>query len=240
VKEMKKKILVFTIILFAVLGVSGCDKKVKNEDALKFKEDYEKYNGVVNESNGNTYRTVNISEDNAFVYKTEDEIVDMMNNKETFAVYFGFNTCPWCRSVIETLDSVSKDLKVDTIYYVNIRPDGVDIRDTITVNEDKTYETTKEGTKGYYKLLELMDSVLANYSRTDSEGNSIDVNEKRIYAPNLVAVVNGKAIKLDTGISSLQTDAYMELTDDMKKETYSKFESVLKEIKGTCDTKEAC
>ena len=83
-----------------------------------------------------------------------------------------------------------------------------------------------------------MDNVLADYSRTDKDGNSVDVHEKRIYAPNVVAVLKGKTIKLDTGISSNQTDAYMTLTADMKKETYDKFKEVLKSIQIECN--EAC
>lgn len=242
---MKKKVVIgILIVLIICLGVflifkTNGNKNIR-EDSIKFKEDYESYNGKSNQ-NDKKYRVVNINKNNPFVYKTEDEIVSMINNKETFAVYFGFNTCPWCRSVIEELIKVSKDLSIDTIYYVNVRPNGVDIRDTITVNEDGTYERTKEGTTGYNKLLELLSNVLSDYNLTDKDGNKIDVNEKRIYAPNVVSIVNGKAIKLETGIASNQSDAYMELTDEMKKETYSKFESVLKEIKsGVCNAKEAC
>ena len=237
---MKSKILILSLVLVMVFGVVGCNKKNKDSDALKFKKEYEAYNGKVNESNGKEYRTVNIKEDNPFIYKTADEIVNMMNEKKTFAVYFGFDTCPWCRSVIKELVEVAKDLKVKEIYYVNIRPNGEDIRDVITVNDDGSYITTKEGTDGYKKLLVLMHDVLANYSRTDKDGNNVDVKEKRIYAPNVVAVVNGKAVKLDTGISDDQEDGYMELTDEMKNETHTKFETILKEIKGTCDSKEAC
>ena len=242
---MKKKVVIgILIVLIICLGIflivkTNSNKNIR-EDSIKFKEDYESYNGKSNQ-NDKKYRVVNINKDNPFVYKTEDEIVSMINNKETFAVYFGFNTCPWCRSVIEELIKVSKDLSIDTIYYVNVRPNGVDIRDTITVNEDGTYERTKEGTTGYNKLLELLSNVLSDYNLTDKDGNKVDVNEKRIYAPNVVSIVNGKAIKLETGIASNQSDAYMELTDEMKKETYSKFESVLKEIKsGVCNAKEAC
>ena len=237
----RRIILAIILALCVMFGIIAITKKSNNVnlDAVKFKEDYESYNGQKNQS-GKEYRTINIDKDNPFVYKTEDEIVTMIENKETFVVYFGFNTCPWCRSVIETLIDVSKKENIDKIYYVNVRPEGVDIRDTITVKEDGTYEKTKEGTKGYIKLLTLLDSVLSDYNLTDKDGNKIDVKEKRIYAPNVVSIVNGKATKLETGISEKQTDAYMDLTDEMKKETYSKFESVLKQIKTTCDEKERC
>ena len=237
-----KKILVFVLFIVMLFSISGCksNKETINTDALKFKEAYESYNGKVNESNNKEYRKVNIPSDNPFAYKTMEEVVGMIKNKETFVVYFGFNTCPWCRSVIEQMIEAASNLKIDKIYYVDIRPNGEDIRDVITVKDDGTYSKTKEGEKGYDELLVLLDNVLADYSRTDSAGNSVDVKEKRIYAPNLVSVLNGKAIKLETGISSKQNDAYMELTEEMKKETYSKLESVLKSNKTTCDSEEAC
>ena len=240
-KKERKIILAALLALCVMFGIIAITKKNSNinPDAIKFKEDYESYNGKKNQ-NDKEYRSVNIDEKNPFVYKTEDEIVTMIENKETFIVYFGFNTCPWCRSVIETLVEVSKKENIDRIYYVNVRPNGEDIRDTITVNEDGTYERTKEGTKGYNKLLNLLDKVLSDYNLKDKDGEKVDVLEKRIYAPNVVSIVNGKATKLETGISEKQTDAYMDLTDEMKKETYSKFESVLKQIKTSCDEKEPC
>lgn len=225
-------------IMFTVIAITKKNDNI-NKDAIKFKEDYEAYNGKKNQ-NDKEYRSVNIDKNNPFIYKTEDEIATMIENKETFIVYFGFNTCPWCRSVIETLIEVSKKENINKIYYVNVRPNGEDIRDTITVKEDGTYEKAKEGTKGYNKLLNLLNNVLSDYNLKDSEGNKIDVLEKRIYAPNVISIVKGKATKLETGISEKQVDAYQDLTDEMKNETYSKFESVLKQIKTSCDEKEPC
>ena len=110
---MKKKIIICVCILLVLLcGIFFITKnKGSNKDAIKFKEDYEAFNNKTN-SSGKNYRSVNIDKNNPFIYKTEDDIVNMINNKETFIVYFGFNTCPWCRSVIEELISVSKDLKM--------------------------------------------------------------------------------------------------------------------------------
>ena len=111
---MKSKILILSLVLVMVFGVVGCNKKNKDSDALKFKKEYEAYNGKVNESNGKEYRTVNIKEDNPFIYKTADEIVNMMNEKKTFAVYFGFDTCPWCRSIIESMMESDEIYVLDT------------------------------------------------------------------------------------------------------------------------------
>ena len=110
-----KKILLSLLIVLSVFTLTSCgEKEVKNSDAIKFKEEYEKLNGEKNR-NGVTYRKVEIDEDNPFVFATAEEIQEKIDNKETFAVYFGFNSCPWCRSVITTLIEVADDLNIDKI-----------------------------------------------------------------------------------------------------------------------------
>ena len=239
---MKKKILFVLIAIVIIIGgilVFNIlnTKKENNKDAIKFKEEYESLNGEVNEKSGKEYRELSISKDNPFIYKGADDIVEMINNKETFAVYFGFNSCPWCRSVLPTLIEVAKDVEIDEIYYVDVK----EIRDTIEINDNGELETTKEGTDGYYELIELLGNVLADYTLTDAEGNKVSTDVKRIYAPNVVIVVDGQAEKIETGISDKQTDGYMELTDEITADTYNKFESILEYLyvkQHTCD--EAC
>ena len=134
---MKK---IFSILLIVVLLVSltGCKSSTELKDADKFKEEYESQNGKKSKS-GKEYRKVSIPEDNPVVYATAEEISKKIDNKETFIVYFGFSTCPWCRSVIEELIKCANDSDVDKIYYVDIK----DIRDTREINKDGEIETTK-------------------------------------------------------------------------------------------------
>lgn len=225
---MKKNILIIILIVI----VLGCGVGVYyylnkgNEDSLKFKEEYESLNGEVNDSN-KKYREINIPKNNPFIYATEEEIVEKIDNKETFAVYFGFKSCPWCRSILPTLIDVAKDMKIDKIYYVDV----LDIRDTLTVNEKGKVETSKEGSEGYYKILEKLDNVLADYTLKDEKGKEVETKEKRIYAPNVVSIVNGSPKKLTTAISSKQTDGYMELTEEMKEDTYQALKDVLEYLK---------
>ena len=234
-----KKVLSIILILTMIISITGCTISDDIKDSDKFKEEYESQNGKKSKS-GKEYRKVSIPEDNPFVYATAEEIIKKIDNKETFIVYFGFSTCPWCRSVIEELIKCANDSDVDKIYYVDIK----DIRDTREINKDSEIETTKEGTKGYMELLDKLDEVLDEYTVTvtDSEEDEISLEEKRIYAPNLVAVVNGKATKLEDGISDELTDPYMELTDEIKKDIYGKFKCVFKcleEAETVCTTK-AC
>ncbi len=214
-----KKIKIFLVFLLIFL-ITGCT------DSLNFKDEYEKVNGTKNK-NGIEYRTVSIPKVNPFVYKKVSDIVKMVENKETFIVYFGFDTCPWCRSMIETLIEVASELKIKTIYYVDVK----EKRDVKTYEDGKII-TTKEASEDYYKLLNYMSDVLERYTIT-YKGEKKDLGEYRIYAPNVISVIDGKAVGLTTGISNLQTDGYMDLTDEMKKESYNKIKKVL--LKDSCD-----
>lgn len=211
------------------------EQKETNKDASKFKEEYEKLNGKKN-SNDKDYREIEIDEDNVFVYAEASDIVKAVENKETFLVYFGYASCPWCRVVLPTFISVAKDKGVDKIYYVNIEK----IRDTKELDKKDKVKTKKEGSKDYYKLLDLFDDVLEDYTLTNKRDKEIKTGEKRIYAPDVIAVVEGEAKEITTGISNKQKDAYQEITDEIKKDMKKSFEKVIDayvETSTTCSAK---
>lgn len=226
-----KKIFSVIVLLLGIFVLTGCNKET---DAVKFKNEYESLNGETS-SSGKKMRELKISEDNPFVYITTKDLINKIDNKETLLVYFGYASCPWCRSVIPTLISAAKDNDIKTIYYVNL----YEIRDTIKL-EDGELVVEKEGTEEYQEILKRLDNVLDEYTLTDGE-NEISTGEKRIYAPSVVSIVNGKSTKLTLGISELQTDPYMELTSEMIEETYNLFDEVIKEVKSdVCDVGGKC
>ena len=227
-----KKIVLLSIIFISLLCV-GCS----TSDADKFKKEYESLNNK-KDKYGNIYRKVNIDKNNKIKYATASDIVKMIENKETFAVYFGFKECPWCRSVTPTLINVVNDLDVDYLYYVDIK----NIRDELKLKRDGSIYISKKGSKSYYKLLSLLDNVLDKYE-IDNNGKKIDTLEKRIYAPNVISIVSGKAVKLEEGVSNKQKKPNMHLTKNMIKETYNKFKCSLKcvvENKTVCTKDSAC
>lgn len=238
---MNKRSIFVVIAVVLLFIITGCtqEEEQKVTDAYKFKEEYEALN---NQQIGETklkHREVNIPDDNPFVYATANDILGMMDNNESFVVYFGFSSCPWCRSVLPTLIEVSEELKLEKIYYVDVK----DIRNKLKVDENGAVVVEKEGSEGYYGLLKRFDNVLADYELFDEDDELVKTDEKRIYAPNVVSVVNGKAKELETGISNDQEDAFQEITDDMKKETYNKFKCAIKcvlESKNMCSSKNAC
>lgn len=225
-----KKIEVIVILLISVFLLTGCVDK--NSDAYKFKEEYESINNEAN-GKGNKYREVSISKDNPFIYQTPEELLERVNNKESFVVYFGFKECPWCRSIIEELIKASKDKNVDKIYYVDV----LHIRDVKELDENGDIKVIEDGNAAYLQLIEKFSNVLDDYTLND-----VSLNEKRIYAPNVIAVSNGKAIQLETGVSDELTDPYSKLTDKIKKYAYNKFKCLFKcleEASTTCQ-KDMC
>lgn len=227
---MKKKIILIIVLLIGIISITGCEKK-ELTDAEKFKEEYESINNKT--INKKKVRKVSISKDNPIVYKEAKDIIKMMDSKNTFIVYFGFNDCPWCRSMVETLLKVAEDYNIDKVYYVDIK----NIRDEKELDKNENIKTTKEGTKDYLELINKLDNLLEEY-----KVNDVSMNEKRIYAPNVIAITNGNPLEMTTGISDDQKDPYEELTDEMKNTMYKKIECLAKcvnEASTTCK-KNAC
>lgn len=232
-KDKKTIILLISLIILLILVATYFTTgKNNNQDAIKFKQEYESLNGTTREKDGKTIRSITIPRNNPIIYSDEDEVIEMIETKKTFLIYFGFEDCPWCRSVIPNLISAANDLDLDKIYYVNVK----EIRDTIEFKNGKL-ETTKKGTNGYYELLKILDNVLENYIIEDADGNEKNTEEKRIFAPNVVAIVDGKAVKSTSGISKKQTDGYMKLTKSMNKESYNEFKCLINCI---IDSKKVC
>lgn len=235
-----KLFMIIVTVLAAIVLVLNIQKVISNNsqtDGIKFKEEYEKLNGKKNDQ-GKKYREITIDSKNKMVYKTTEEVLNLIDKKKSFVLYFGFDTCPWCRSVVPTLASISKELNQE-VYYIDVK----DIRDTFELDDDNKPKLVKKSSKDYSKLLEKLEPVLEDYTLTDSDNNEIKVGEKRIYAPSIVSVIDGKAKELTTGISDKQTDGYMKLTKEMEKGTYNKIKKVLKQVSdknNTCYLDKGC
>lgn len=206
-----KKNLLLIICLTLLVFITGCE----NKKALEFKKEYESMNGVESKS-GKAHRTVSINKNNPYEKVTAKDIVEKIDNKETFYVYFGDKLCPWCRSVIEKSIEVAKDKKINKIYYVAIWNDeGEEIlRDKYTL-ENNELKKIVDGTEEYYKLLDKFKDLLSDYTLTNENGEKIVTGEKRIFAPNYIYVEKGVPKTLVSGISEKQTDSREELTTEI-------------------------
>lgn len=217
-------ILIGSIVVIAMMcgifAVQKESKEVKQTDAEKMAEEYSVLNDTKEEESGSTYPTVNLLEDNLFIYKTEDEIVDILQNK-TALIYFGFPTCPWCRTLVPILEEVGEEKDLSAIYYVNIK----DMRDTMELDSEGNVVVASDGSPDYYKILEKLDAYLPEYELTDNDGKKVDTGEKRLYAPTIVTVSNGEVTGYHKGTVDSQKTGFETLSDaDRKslKETITK------------------
>lgn len=217
---MKKIILILTIFLIIL---TGC-KKETNENYLKFKEDYELLNKKDN------YRQISLDNEVNIKTITGEEVVEKIENKETFYIYFGSPSCPWCRSIIEMALEIANKKDI-TIYYVDIWEDDHEeiLRDRYKINDNGEIETIYKGTDSYKELLKYFDSFLNEYTLTDKDGNIINLGEKRIFAPSFFYIEDGKTKKHTTGISTYQKNANEELTDEILEDEKEKFNEFFKD-----------
>ena len=120
--EKRNKLILGAIILLTIIVISICiysiinNRHINKSDANKFRTEYMELNDKINEDNGKSYPIVNISADNTVKYIKPKEVVNVLK-KGSGIIYFGYNTCPWCRSLVSTLTEVAKEKK-EKIYYV--------------------------------------------------------------------------------------------------------------------------
>ena len=103
---MKKKILLILIIFVLLIG---CTKK-EQTDALKFKEEYEKYN--------DSKIKLEISEENIIKYATNEEINNIIKNKSG-VIFIGNPKDNLSRVAIKYLLEASESTDLKNIYYIN-------------------------------------------------------------------------------------------------------------------------
>ena len=215
--DKKNKLILIFLVLLTLIVVGICtyavinNNKKNDTDAIKFRNEYTELNGKTNEANGKNYVNVVISDTNTVKYINEKKAVELLE-KGTGIIYFGFSTCPWCRSLVSTLTKIA-EAKNETVYYLDV----LDIRSAFEINEGKLNKI-KDGTKGYYEILDLLKEELEDFYLIDEAGNKFDTQEKRLYAPTLVAVNKGKVTGIHVGTIDSQESGYDELTESQLKE----------------------
>ena len=231
-KNEKNRIIIFILVsLILVLGVIKINfvKEDKDDekvtDAIKFKKEYESLNDK--KSGDMTYPKVTLNDKNPFVYKSAKDIVNTLKSG-TGIIYLGFPKCPWCRNAVNILSY----LNVDEIMYLNM----TDQRDTYEV-VDNILSKTKEGTKEYYEMLDILDDILTPYE-IEENGITYDTKEKRIYVPLVIGVKNGKIVGYHADTVNLKEgQTPFDLLDNSQKEELKKvYDDIKEKVYGdTCD-----
>lgn len=225
---MKKKLLLIGIIFTILVTLTGCES-----DSSKFKEDYESLNGEKTGYEDYKHREIEIDSDNPIIYSSFKEVLDKINNKETFIVYVGFSGCPWCRSVIPYVLESAKENNIQEIYYINVREDNTkesDLRGYFKLDENNNVVVDIYPDKYYHDVLNTLNDYLQPFTIETEDGEVIETGENRLYAPTIIAYKKGKAVALDECISEKQNDPYQKLTKEMQKEMKERANKVFKKI----------
>ena len=171
----------------------------ENSSTLAFKQEYESLN----------------DDNHLFVEVPTDIVVENMNfaatkdmlENGTGILYFGFPTCPWCRTLLPEMFDSMKQNNIKNLYYYNPK----EIRNKFSRDENGELIEEIATNEEYAYLLNKLDSVLPVYTNIDTDGSI-----KRLYVPFIVVLKDGKI--LDSHLSTLeeQMDVKVPLTDKQK------------------------
>lgn len=192
---MKKKLIIIGTILLClvVIGIF-----LYSQDNIRFKISYE-YVNLSEYSNGKKIK-VKIPINNKVKYVGKNEVLELLKSG-TGVIYFGYNTCPWCRNAVPILVDSVRENKIDTLYYVDIH--SVDISSI----KNELYE------------------ILDPYLREDDEGN------KRLSVPDVYVVKDGEIMGHHIGTVESYKNPYNGMSDEQKEELKEIYNDLIKEIK---------
>ena len=178
-----RKGLYILIALVLILGLaSGCDSPVSvfsrfnaTADSIRFKEEYEALNSVLNEDGTNAHHVMSINRVSNVKYLDYGELMDFIDDK-TGLLYFGRPACPWCRQLIPHMLEFAKEDRVDVYYY--------DIEHDRAENNDE-----------YKSILAFFGEFLPTDTVTQDEDDpDFDESLKRVVLPHLFFLKDGKVV----------------------------------------------
>ncbi len=160
-----KKLKISFVILIAILGAyliyNHFDNiEEKTEEVNKFATEY-----------------TLLDDDNIFVYRSIDEIINILTNK-TGVVFFCTKDSKWCQYYAYYLNNTLKELGIKEINYLDIK-------------KDRELLTSK-----YQKIVDL----LSNNLYTD------DLDNKKIFMPDLTIVKDGVIIAHNNDTALIASD----------------------------------
>lgn len=218
-------VLIMGILSLVLLFIKADNGKIAyTEDEIKFKNEYEKDNGVEIAENY-ILKTLNIDNDNNVKYVTDNNIINLLT-KGTNVIYFGWSECNWCRTALPILLNTLKENNIDTLYYYNFK----ELRNAYENNDE-------EKSKIYEEII----NIIGNDIETVFDENSTRTNEKKILAPTVVFIKDGKYIGLHFKTVDSQINSTDELNEKEKKELKHKYQELIDQLNvNVCTTDEGC
>ena len=145
------------------------------EDALRFKEEHEAFNDILDDEGNLRHVNMYIPEDNRVIYIEFDDLMDMIDSG-TGMFFFSRPVCPWCRILLPTLLQVAEDMDIYIHYY------------------DIDYDRSAHNER-YVRILEALHDYLPVDDRNQTPGDpDFDENMKRVTVPHLFFMVEGRVV----------------------------------------------
>ena len=195
------------------------DQSVKNA--------FEALNGQT-AANGQPYMEVHIPEDSLFEPINEEDALQLLESG-TGVLIFEFPECPWCRNMMPVVDQAAKEMALSKLYAFNIREE----RDQITLGDDGLV-VVNEGTEFYRKVLEILGENASVYDGLNDE------SIRRIYAPTVFVIENGKVLSSHVSTVDSQSDPFIPLTDAQHQELLDIYKGMFEVISPVCLPDDAC
>lgn len=154
----------FVYLCLVLLALSSCAKKEVKDMANGCD-----VNGACAVDFASTSDYENHLKNGKFTKISFKEVLGKIDNKEDFLVIYSFSTCPWCVALMPELSKLTNEYD-QNVYYVDVRPEGVDLRTEDNMDYVANYEKVKEIAK-----------------------------KDKIYVPAFVKFVKGEAVMYHEG-----------------------------------------
>ncbi len=210
--KLKKKyikvggvLLVFLILLVIILLLVN----TKSTDAKRFKQEYTYYNGKKS-SDGYKFQKLKISSKNKVKYISISESIDIIN-EGTGLIYYGAPDNPSCRGLIETLLESVDNSHLESLLYVDMTAK----KSEYIIEDDEIVKKT-QADEDYYRLLDLLEEYLDDYTIEDDSGMKYDTGEKVLNEPLIVAVKEGTIMRVFSGIELNENQSNSDALTDLQ------------------------
>lgn len=210
-------LLVCAFVLSGLAGAALASEEPE-ETAASWREEYEALNGETDED-GRPWPTVIIPEDLPVLFPTEEEALGLFRDG-TGILYFGFPSCPWCRTLLPVLSEVLTEHPEITLFCRDLRED----RDEYRLDAGGSPRLVRKGTAFYGELLSLLGEWLGPYQGLNDE------SLRRVYMPTLVFLRDGEIQSVHIGTVDGQESGFDPLTDEQRAELRSVLEEAICQI----------
>lgn len=145
-------------------------------------------------------------EEHVFYDLTVKDMAEMMDEGETFVVYFGFDHCAWCLEAVPLLNEAAKEAEM-TVGYINTRADE-EWQSNLDIDD-----------------YDLVVEKLGDYLSYDNDG------VKHLYTPFVCFIKDGSVVYTHEGTIPDHNAKEETLTDEEKEEVKGYYEHGFGEIK---------